>query len=253
MEYKYECPRCGYNTNRSDCITNHYNRKTACKARSSNISLNELRLKLIASHKNAHMHTRTHKCRYCNSTYKQKSHCTRHEKTCKSARLDHLPPYPCAIDDIKTILFSNIDKSSIVRIENGALKYSDFMIDCLMRKENGVLDIIKRVYFDDNYVMAMRDDTLVLYNGKNWIRDTWANVVDPFMTIWCKILYKCYEQHSDDIQKRFMKDDSEISFRDAMNKRLEVEDFLAYIESNEGMRADIRQCIINHSLDIKKV
>jgi hypothetical protein len=124
-----------------------------------------------------------------------------------------------------------------------------------MRKENGIIDIIKEVYFNEDYpkncVMSidsqdLQKDTMKIYDGQDWFQEMWSNFITPFMGIWYEILYKCYEEHMNDIQQKFTSDDSEEAFRDSINKRLSVEDFLAYIEENDSMKERIRQCIVDH-------
>lgn len=290
---EYICERCGYNTHRKSCIVQHYKRKNACPSIICDVSTEDMLKKIEGSSNDIDGYI----CERCEKVFKYSFTKTRHQKQCKlhseqskdeilnnliteirelKEKIEKQPVTNVTNNNINTIninnsvrikyvknaIFSNIDKSSIVRVDNGHLKYSDFMIDCLIRKENGIVDIIKKVYFNEdhpeNCVMSMdsqdlEENTMKIYDGKDWFQEMWANVVNPFMAIWCKVLYKCYEQHSDEIQEKFMKDESDESFREAMNKRLAVEDFLAYIESNDSVKEHIRQCIAEHFPTVKKI
>lgn len=290
---EYVCERCGYTTTRKSCIVQHYRRKTTCPSVICNVSTTDMLKKIEDSCQDVNEYT----CVQCNKVFKYSFTLLRHQRYCKPSitspsemtlnkliteirelkekiekqpvtnitnnNVNHINIHNSVrIKYVKNAIFSNIDKSSIVRIDNGRLKYSDFMIDCLTRKENGIIDIIKKVYFNEespeNCVMSMdsqdlEENTMKIYDGKDWFQEMWANVVNPFMAIWCKVLYKCYEQHSDEIQEKFMTDESDESFREAMNKRLAVEDFLAYIESNDNVKEHIRQCIAEHFPTVKKI
>lgn len=294
MPFKYNCPRCGYNTDRYDCIINHYRRKLPCKVTLHDIPLSELIQSLPISNPKAPC---AYKCNYCDKTYRHSSHRSRHQKTCKDnpnkqssqdskydvlierikqleEKIDKQQPTTnitnnnVSIDNsirvkyVKNAIYTNIDKSPVVTVTDGQLSYSDFMIDCLTRKENGIVDIIKKVYFNEDYpencVMSidsqdLQKNTMKIYDGKDWFQEMWSNVITPFMGIWYKILYRCYELHSDDIQQKFMLDSSEEAFREAISKRLAVEDFLAYIEKNDTIKEHIRQCIAEHLPVVQKI
>lgn len=292
------CDRCGYDTPKLFCLQKHFQRKTPCKPTHSDISICDLKKKLeLETKKKKQTQNNTYQCNFCDNVYKQSSHRNRHQKTCKDNPNKNQPvqdsKYDILLNEIrelkeqiqknpttnitnnnvsidnsirikyvKNAIYTNIDKSPIVTVEDGKLSYSDFMIDCLTRKENGIVDIIKKVYFNEDYpencVMSidsqdLQKNTMKIYDGKDWFQEMWSNVITPFMGIWYKILYRCYELHSDDIQQKFMLDSSEEAFREAISKRLAVEDFLAYIEKNDTIKEHIRQCIAEHLPVVQKI
>ncbi len=77
---KYNCPRCGYDTDRYDCISNHYSRKLPCKVVYDDVPFNLLKQTLPSKEPKG---PRTYECKYCDKIYRHSSHRSRHQKTCK--------------------------------------------------------------------------------------------------------------------------------------------------------------------------
>ena len=102
----YECPRCGYESNRLSNFKNHINRKYICKPKISDINLNEIKKKfnieieneenniinnipnlsskipIVSSNLYPKIEDNT-VCKYCNKKFSSYKNKWRHLKTCK--------------------------------------------------------------------------------------------------------------------------------------------------------------------------
>jgi hypothetical protein len=71
---KYECPRCGYTTEKKTNMTNHVNRKNMCKPVLNDNNLNLYIQKLLENPKI---------CKNCNKEFSRTDNKKRHDKICK--------------------------------------------------------------------------------------------------------------------------------------------------------------------------
>ena len=88
----YSCPRCGYDTNISQCYINHIRRKKICESTVSHCTLeNEydkhilLRKKITKEKKQTKIkkEKNTFNCEYCDKSLSSKQMCDNHMKKCK--------------------------------------------------------------------------------------------------------------------------------------------------------------------------
>jgi hypothetical protein len=79
---KYNCPRCGYSTNISQCYIKHIHRKNICKAIISNVTLENEHDKHIKHIKQIKNKKKEFKCSICSKVLSTKQVLNNHIKIC---------------------------------------------------------------------------------------------------------------------------------------------------------------------------
>ena len=121
----YKCPRCGYETNKKDSMSRHFNRKKMCKSSVKNIILDLGTKNLILKGidvRNGHI------CEFCSKSFSRKFTLGRHLDICKSK-----PTEKSQKNDEILVKMNELVK--IIELEE-QLKQKDKQIKDLTRKKD---------------------------------------------------------------------------------------------------------------------
>jgi hypothetical protein len=164
---------------------------------------------------------------------------------------------------IKNAIINNINHDPIYKLENGQKKYSEFMIDCVMRQGEGVSDMIKKVYFNEDYpencVIYMDeqdviDDTLKIFDGEDWFKEKWSDVCTLIIPHWGGEFDDCYCENSDYIQSKFGGDSDDYETMIASRiKRLEVEGYTYNANFSDVFKDDLKKGFVLNKSVVEKV
>ena len=197
------CKRCGYNTRNKCDLKSHLQRKNVCSPILEDIDVN------ILYNEYFEKKNKLYKCDYCDKTYSFLSGKSCHVKNCskkiefelqqtnqlellKKEFEDYKKENPRQLDEtgVKTLITNNnnhITNNTINNITINAFgkeniqylsndpKYMQIMLNCLNTKEQGIMHLIKYIYFNPEHPenhnvkkTIKNDNYMKTYNGKEW-------------------------------------------------------------------------------------
>ncbi len=175
----YNCPRCGYETDKICNFKKHLKRKSICDPKLSNVSLNDLKNKYLSKQA-------TYECNTCERKFTTKSAISQHAKHClnklsMAKRIDKLERELLEAREIiesrDLTITNNIQNNNINNINNNIQNNTnniqnninvqvvvnplghentnyisdDFMLDCIKKKVDGLTQFILKKHFDPNH------------------------------------------------------------------------------------------------------
>jgi hypothetical protein len=178
----YVCSRCHYTTCYKANYVRHLQNKKACQAIYSNESVDSL-LDIV----NVDTSCDT-KCPWCNKTFSSPSNLTRHKHKCKYNK------YTNSKEDNIT---NNFLKEDLTYIND-----EDY-VSCYRRLDNGLVDLIKRIYFNENhkenhniYIHRIKAKTLCVYKNDKWTVCDTKSTINEVIVYYARVLYKMLISHS---------------------------------------------------------
>lgn len=258
-EDKHNCPRCGYETDLFADFRKHLERKTLCKAKIADVSLDDLRQKYIK------VKIVTHICENCDKSFFSKTRYYAHKKECKTSEV--IQELKKEIEDLKTKFLNipststnitnninnNITNNTINVQINGLGKedmsfltdnknYNGFMSSCLEQKIEGLCNFLLQKHFNkpENQnikKLNKKDKFITIYDGKKWkprfIEDVLDDVFNNMERDFQQFLNKRYDKDRlrKNILDRFMK-----TVGEPLNWNLD-HDTYQYDEENESKEA----------------
>lgn len=234
MTMEFKCKRCGYHTVRWDCVAYHLTRKRKCSPMHSSIEpsvlLAEARLERDLS-KMESMSIEDKECRFCGMEFTFSTNKFRHERACKkkSSSSDHQVQL-AATDIIKRIISFLSDQKPYVqtqtydmtskftrmlifdRIDKSILfdgdRPSEFFLQCICKKRDGLRSLLTSVYFNKKYMkncvlfISEDDDPNVkVFDGSEFFIQPWSNICKILIREWSALWSYIYYKHEDKIKE----------------------------------------------------
>ncbi len=180
---KHKCKRCGYETDRISSLKNHLKRENPCRdCLLCNLSVKDL-LKALDKDTTDY----GYQCNECGKKYKSKSGFYSHKKSCQILKLANendilkieLSKAQSQIsNNIQTNIIQNqtniqTQNNNTINIvinalghENTSYITNEFMLDCVIKKVDGLIDFVKKKHFDpehpENHNIKIDDDVYTL-------------------------------------------------------------------------------------------
>lgn len=245
LEMNHNCPRCGYSTDRKDLFISHINRKFTCKPFLKDVSLDELK----AEYASSKVDDKPFKCD-CGRGYYHSSSYYKHKKACagSSARSSNT-----TINNNTTNITNNITNNVNIYVmpfgeENTSYITSDFLTNCLRRRDKGFLELLQYIHFNPEHkenhnirITNKRDNYIQKHDGEMWQYENKKKVLDELFKKGDEILDNHYYDNETDLRKKIC--------INVMNK---VDDFIKSLNKKEKdvvkpLMDDIYLLILNKS------
>lgn len=238
MMQMFECPRCGYKTNRRFCMKQHLERKNVCPSLNSDISLDEI-LRTNPQFK-LKQYEKSYVCMDCQACFTSQPGLSRHstrycKKRIESIRETEFRELKSQHDALQEQVKMLMENRYPVNNNNGTinnntvhntciqingfrnedidhiLQDKKFMDTVLRRREKGVLEFIKKTYFDyemhpenvnvrvTNYKLPYIDT----YDGKRWLKCGKDDVLEDMLDTSCTHIDDHYENCKDALLDEF--------------------------------------------------
>ena len=246
----YSCERCGYTTLILYNLKLHFKRKNVCSPTLNNIAVSVL-------YNDYFSNDNTHLCECCEKIFTSKQGKSNHKKICKK-KLDHenklseeniekleqlcvvVEDQQKQIEELKAkakvqMQIQNQTNNNIKKQTNNVINinafgkekteylinnpdYKKFMIDCLQKKEQGIMQMIEHIYYNDSHPENhnikkpnKKDKFMKSYNGNKWDvifandgLNTILNRINKEFLLFLEAMEDNNERVKDPIMKRFM-------------------------------------------------
>lgn len=264
----YICDRCHYACTRNDLMRKHLSRKRPCPTTYANVPI-FLLLQDIQKLKTLSVDPFV--CEDCKSVFSHRSSLSRHRKICKDRVtkanllkiIEKLQDNPSTVVNNviqlsykvnQTILIRSINRD-ILYVGNNGNNYSDFALSCIMGKSHGFIDVIKKVYFNEDYpencVMAITDpqqeDHIKIFDGDKWLTQLWPDLSSFLIEEWWRFFDFGYQRNEDAIRQRLV-DEGKGPF-----EYLNVDGFIFGLKDNEHFKEELKRVIIDQLPTVKKI
>lgn len=246
---KFTCERCGFETEYKCSLIKHLERKKSCNSSLSNISREDLIKKLKEKKRN----DVTYDCRFCSAQFNHYANCQRHQQTCKEKN-DEIMQLRLEIKELKNSIniTNNITNNVQVTInnygnENKDYLSKDFLMSCIKRKNNGMLELIKTIHFNkdhaENHNVRIANKKLPYIEKyvDRWQYCTKEEVLDELIHEGFQIMDEYHCDNEDDLKKKLTQ-----RFYDDLGKWLGDVDQKEK-EVIEPLRRDLYLVVLNNS------
>jgi hypothetical protein len=184
----YDCPRCGYTTQKVAYFREHLNRKYICSPKVADVSLDALKTQYIRDVANKFI------CDSCQKGFNSRTGFFRHKKVCyldlssksnTELLTDSIKIQSNMLHTLNQIL-KVLSKQELVPIQIKDFGQEDIMYllnnDQLMKTiftkyEAGILKFIELVWFDKQHPENMNIKSIEYYQSNEWHKDNINNIV----------------------------------------------------------------------------
>lgn len=203
----FNCPRCGYCTDRKDLFKSHINRKFPCKPFLKDVSIETLKSELAPSQSD----DKPFKCD-CGRGYYHKSSFYKHKKTCHSVATAR---FNTTITNNTTINSqTNITNNVNIYVlpfgeENRSYLTSDFLTKCLRRTSVGLFELLQHIHFNPDHsenhnlrITNKKDNYIQRHDGEMWQYESKQKIIDELFTKGFEILEDHYYDNETDLKQK---------------------------------------------------
>jgi hypothetical protein len=192
---KYECPRCGYSTEKKTNMKNHINRKNMCKPVLNDNNLKKYKEQLLSNKSNV--------CKSCNKEFTRIDNRKRHEKSCQERiendRIKELEEQIKQLKGEKTPVINNTT--------NNTTNNNTFNIVILPYREPDVSHLtdhdyynsidkcimavpllIKKIHFNKDkpenhniFISNFKNKYAMIHDGEKWLTEEEDDVIDDLI------------------------------------------------------------------------
>jgi DNA-directed RNA polymerase subunit RPC12/RpoP len=238
----YNCPRCGYNTNKLSNFKSHLERINICKALINDTSqenLIDIYNKIITKED-------SYKCDYCNKTFRSSQGKFQHKKRCQdkpTSTDDKIDKLVKTVEDLKNKLntinnTTNINTTNNTQnITNINLKLRDFGRENMEALPGTLInslfmdlrfrELLANLHCDPNYpenqnvrIKSIKRNTMEIFRNNKWDIMTFAKGLTELLLQGHKIFKDYYDKDKERILEEDM---SEQEIKDVLNQLEKIE------------------------------
>ena len=235
---EWTCKRCGYETEYKFNLVAHLKKIKPCQAKIADYDIAILMEELTLNNKEKNI-----KCNYCDECFSSDSTKFRHQRICTTKKnidyvktledriklLESNNPNTNPSTSTSTIINTNTNTNNTNTInsnntvnnnsninfyvmpfgsENTKYITPDFLTKCLKRTNEGVIDLIKHIHFNEDYkenqnikVSNKKLNYIETHNGKRWQYNDKEKIINQLMDEGFRILDDHYYENEADLKK----------------------------------------------------